>query len=190
MGGADHRTPLFRARYSNDEVDFAGRGPWGSISTWEDPEGRRWLYVPTWGPPAADMPKPRHTNGPAERGSIMAFEVVLQQDKPALVPVWVSRDMSLPEPPVIANGVVFALSNGENARQAKDDGSLLSSPDRIKTKTGNAVLYALDASTGKELWSSRDLIDSWTHFSGIAVSYGRIYVTTFDSRVFAFGLKE
>jgi outer membrane protein assembly factor BamB len=190
LGGPDHRTPLFRARYSNDDVDFAGRGPWGSLSTAEDSEGRRWLYVPTMGPPSDSMPKPKYTNGPAGRGSVMAFEVVVENNKPVLVPMWVSRDMSMPEPPIIANGVVFALSNGENARQAKDDGTLLTSADRIRTKTGNAVLYALDAATGKELWSSGDQIDSWTHLSGMALSYGRVYVTTFDSRAYAFGLKE
>lgn len=188
-GGSDHRTPLFRARYNNDDVDFAGRGFWGSLSTWEDPEGRRWLYTPAWGPPSAQMPKPKFTNGEAPRGSVMGFEVVVENNKPSLVPVWISRDMSMPEPPIIANGVVLALSNGENARQAKDDGTLLSSPERIKTKTGAAVLYAFDAATGKELWSSGEQIDSWTHFSGLAVSYGRVYVTTFDSRVYAFGLK-
>jgi outer membrane protein assembly factor BamB len=189
LGGADHRTPLFRARYNNDDVDFAGRGFWGSLSTWEDADGRRWLYAPSGGPPSASV-KFKLTNGPAERGSIMGFEVVVEGDKPALVPTWISRDMSLPEPVVIAGGVVFALSNGENARQAKEDGTLLSSADRIRTRTGNAVLYAFDAHTGKELWSSGDLIDSWTHLSGLALSYGRIYVTTFDSRVYSFGLKE
>jgi outer membrane protein assembly factor BamB len=190
LGGPDHRTPLFRERYANDDVDFAGRGFWGSLSTWEDPDGRRWLYAPAGGPPSASMPKPKFTHGPAERGSLMGFEVVLKDNKPALEPVWISRDMSLPEPPVIANGVVFSVSNGENARQAKEDGALLSSADRIRTKTGNAVLYAFDAHTGKELWSSGDLIDSWTHFSGLGMSYGRVYVTTFDGRVYSFGLKE
>ncbi|MBI3696156.1 MAG: PQQ-binding-like beta-propeller repeat protein, partial [Acidobacteria bacterium] len=99
-------------------------------------------------------------------------------------------DMSVPEPVVIAGGVVFALSNGENPRQARDDGGLMTSEERIKTKTGNAVLYALDAATGKELFSSGSTIDSWTHFSGLAVSYGHVYVTTYDSRVYSFGLKE
>ena len=75
-------------------------------------------------------------------------------------------------------------------------GTLLTSADRVvtepnyRTKTGNAVLYALDAMSGKELWSSGDQIDSWTHLSGLALSYGRVYVTTYDSRVYAFGLKE
>ncbi|MBI3694681.1 MAG: PQQ-binding-like beta-propeller repeat protein, partial [Acidobacteria bacterium] len=138
-GGPDHRTPLFRARYSNDDVDFAGRGAWGAMSTWEDPDGRRWLYVPTWGPPSeAVASKFKFNHGPAPNGNILGFEVVVENNKPALSPVWISRDMSVPEPVVIAGGVVFALSNGENPRQARDDGGLMTSEERIKTKTGNA----------------------------------------------------
>jgi hypothetical protein len=44
--------------------------------------------------------------------------------------------------------------------------------------------------TGKQLYSSGDIMPSFTHFSGIAISGGRIYVSTFDSSVYAFGLKE
>jgi outer membrane protein assembly factor BamB len=190
LGGADHRTPLFSARYSNDDIDFAGRGVWGAISTWQDSEGQRWLYVPTWGPPSKDAPKFQYAYGETPRGSIMAFQVTVQNDKPALAPVWISRDMSMPEPPVIANGVVFALANGENARQVGEDGVMLTSKQRIDTRTGNAILYAFDAATGKQLYSSENIIDSWTHFSGLALASGRIYVTTFDSRVYSFGLKQ
>ena len=190
LGGPDHRTPLFRARYTNDDVDFAGRGFWGALSTWEDPEGQRWLFAPAWGPPSQSAPKFKYTNGAAPNGSIMAFQLGVENNQPVLVPMWISRDFSMSEPVVVANGVVFALSNGENARQARDDGALMSSAERITTKTGNAVLYALDAATGKELYSSADTIDSWTHFSGLALASGRIYVSTFDSRVYCFGLKE
>jgi outer membrane protein assembly factor BamB len=52
------------------------------------------------------------------------------------------------------------------------------------------VLYAFDSSTGKELFSSGTTMPGWTHFSGIAISGGRIYVTTYDSTVYAFGLKQ
>jgi outer membrane protein assembly factor BamB len=190
LGGSDHRTPLFRARYSNDDIDFAGRGVWGAFSTWVDGEGRRWLYAPTWGPPSQEAPKFKYENGPAPNGSIMGFQVAEEGGKPVLLPIWISRDFSVPEPPVVANGVVYALSNGENARQVREDGALLTSEERIKTKTGNAVLYALDAATGKELYSSGGTIDSWTHFSGLAVASGRVYVTTYDSRVYSFGAKE
>ena len=43
-----------------------------------------------------------------------------------------------------------------------------------------AALYALDAQTGKELWSSGNQIESWNHFSGLTVANGRAYVATFD----------
>ena len=51
----------------------------------------------------------------------------------------------------------------------------------------HAVLYALDAETGKEIYSSKEAIDSRNHYSGIALA-GRIYVSTYDARVYAFGL--
>ena len=52
----------------------------------------------------------------------------------------------------------------------------------------HAVLYALDAETGKELYSSKDSIDSWNHYGGIALAGGKLYVTSYDARVYAFGL--
>ena len=90
----------------------------------------------------------------------------------------------------IANGVVFALSNGENVKQAKSGGDIYSSEERAKTPSGNAILYALDAATGKELWSSGAAIPEFTHFSGLAISSGRIYVVTYSSKVYAFGLPD
>ena len=56
--------------------------------------------------------------------------------------------------------------------------------------TTHAVLYALDAATGDEIYSSGTAMDSWNHYGGIAVSDGHIYVTTWDARVFAFGFKQ
>ena len=44
----------------------------------------------------------------------------------------------------------------------------------------HAVLYALDAQTGKELWSSGNQITSWNHWSGLSVANGRVYIATFD----------
>jgi hypothetical protein len=54
--------------------------------------------------------------------------------------------------------------------------------------TTHAVLYALDPATGDEIYSSADAMDSWNHYGGIALSDGNIYVSTWDARVFAFGL--
>ena len=104
--------------------------------------------------------------------------------------MWISRDMNVPEPPVVTNGVVFAVSNGEFTGQAKESGGLYSSDERAKAHVGKAVLYAFDAATGKELFSSGDTMQSFTHFSGIAVSAGHVLVTTFDNTLYSFGLKE
>ncbi len=191
IGGPDHKTPLYRSPlWVNEEADFAGSGFWGSFATWQDDNGDRWLVAPALGAASTKAPAFAHTNGPVPNGSIMAFKVEEKDGKPVLDPAWISRDMNLPDPPIVANGVVYAVSTGEFARQWKPDGGLFSSKERADQHTGNAILYAFDAATGKELFSSGKTMPGWTHFSGIAISAGRIYVTTFDSTIYAFGLKE
>ena len=81
---------------------------------------------------------------------------------------------------IITNGVVFALSTGENANQLKD---------RL-TETKRAVLYALDAKTGRELYNSGSAMTGWVHFSGLALADGSVYAVDHDSRVYCFGLRR
>ena len=188
-GGPDHHTPLFRSPlYTNEDVDFAGHGFWGALSTWEDPSGTRWLYAPAWGPPASTAPKFPIQYGETPAGSVMAFKVEVKEGKPVLTPAWMSKNMSYPEPAVIANGMVFALSNGENVKQVDSSGRLLTSKERIDTPSGNATLYVLDAGTGKELFSSGTTMPGFSHFSAPVVSGGRVYVVTYDNMVYAYGL--
>jgi outer membrane protein assembly factor BamB len=190
VGGGDHKTPLYRSPvFANEEADFAGKGFWGALANAEDDKGNRWLYVPASGAPARGVKFPI-ANGDAPNGSIMAFRIEDKDGKPAVTPAWISRDMNLPEPPIVAGGLVFAISNGEFARQSKGDGALFTSAERIAKHTGNTVLYAFDATTGKQLYSSGDTMPSWTHFSGISIASGRVYVTTFDSNVYAFGVRQ
>jgi outer membrane protein assembly factor BamB len=120
----------------------------------------------------------------------MAFRIEEKDSKPVVVPAWISRDMNLPEPPIVAGDLVFAISNGEFARQSKGDGGLYSSAERAEKHAGNTVLYIFDSATGKQLFSSGDTMPSFTHFSGISISGGRVYVTTFDSNIYAFGVKQ
>lgn len=191
MGGADHHTPLYRSPLlANEDVNLASRGFWGSFATWQDPDGTRWLYAPVWGPPHSAAPAFPMANGPVEHGGIMAFKVEEKDGKPVLTPAWISRDLDVPEPPVVVNGIVFALSNGENTQQLDKSGHILNSHDRATNPDGNAVLYALDAATGKELFNSGKSILEFTHFSGLAVSNGRVFVSTFASNVYAFGIKQ
>ena len=101
------------------------------------------------GPPAESGPKFPLANGDTSRGSVMAFRGIAdpKTQLPSLDPAWISGGFDHPEPVVIANGVIYALSNGENAVQEGGE----------KTRFENthpAVLRALDASTGKELYNS------------------------------------
>jgi outer membrane protein assembly factor BamB len=190
LGGDTHRKPLFQTPlYANEAADIAGRGIWGAFATWEDANGTRWLYVPVWGPAHPKAPAFPVTNGPTPNGSIMAFKVETKNGQPVLTPAWMSRDMAVPEPPVVANGVVFSLSSGEFVRQVKDDGALYTAQERVANTTGNATVFAFDAETGKELFSSGKTMPSFTHLGGLAVNSGRVYATTHDSTLFAFGLK-
>jgi hypothetical protein len=187
LGGDDHRTPLFRSKLlTNEEVHFAGRGFWGSLAAWQSPENETWLYAPAWGPQASVSDPFEKTYGETPDGSIMGFRLDVADGKPVLKNAWRSRNMAMAEPPVIVNGIVFAVSSGENVNQVDANGRLLSSADRASKPKGNAVIYAFDAKTGQELWNSGDAIRSFTHFGGLAVANGRIFVTAYDNTVYAF----
>ena len=136
-----------------------------------------------------------------EGGGVAAFKVVERAGQWRLAPAWLSRDMDLAEEAIIANGVVFAYGAGEDATQVVPDvawnepggpkygGGLSSGPGRRVPNSRKAALYALDAQTGKELWSSGTAIASWNHFSGISVANGRVYIPTFDGILYCFGVK-
>jgi outer membrane protein assembly factor BamB len=190
LGGAAHQTPLYQTSiYSNEDLYSAGRGFWGSITTWEDKKGTRWIYAPGWGPVHSKAPEFALKNGEVTDGALMAFKVEEKDGKPVLTPAWISRNMNVPEPAIVANGVVYLVSSGENTLQADSEGRLMNSEQRLKTARGHAILYALDAETGKELFNSGDQMPAIAHFSGIALSNGRIFVTTVDANLYSFGLE-
>jgi outer membrane protein assembly factor BamB len=191
LGGDTHRKPLFQTpQYLNADADIAGRGFWGAFASWQDESGTRWVYAPAWGPVNPSAPAFPKTNGAAPNGSIMAFRVEEEAGQPVLHPGWISRDMSVPEPPVVANGVIFGVSSGEFTRQIAPDGHVFTSKERGEKSTGHAVLYALDAKTGEELYSSGNALTSYTHLGGLAVSMGRVFATLHDGTLVCFGLPE
>ena len=100
-------------------------------------------------------------------GAVGAFKLFDKGGVPALERVWTSRAMSLPRTPVVINGVVFALAGGGTGT--------------------NAVLYALDPATGKELWNSGNTITSPAS-AGLSAGTGQVYVVTHDNTVWAFGI--
>ena len=185
LGGADHRTPLYRSPLlANDEVNLSGKGFWGAFTSWEDSSGTRWLYAPANGPPAAGLKFPREY-GETPNGSVMAFKVELKDGKPVLTPAWNSVNMGVPTPSIVAIGMIFVLADGDNPAQISPSGSQYTVADRIKMAT-HATLYVLDATTGKVLYSSGDIIQGFSHFSGIALAGGRIYVPTHDGTLYCF----
>ena len=189
-GGDDHQTPLDRTPLiCNEEVNFAAAGIWGSMATWEDAQGTRWVLTPFWGPSHPKFKVPV-SNGPVTKGGIAAFKVEEKNGKTELVPAWISRDMNHAEPPVIANGVVYSFASGENTEQAYPDVGLEDTPERRIPTSTRATVYAFDANTGKELWSSGDQIKTWIHYGGLTVANGRVYIGTFDSILYSFGIKK
>jgi outer membrane protein assembly factor BamB len=81
---------------------------------------------------------------------------------------WTSHSATDAAPALVVNGVLFALHRGDRA--------------------SHAVLYAIDASTGKDLWNSGSVIASWVPKSGgIAAGGSTIYFGTFDGNLMAFG---
>jgi outer membrane protein assembly factor BamB len=166
-------------------------------------KGERWLYTPMWGAPGKNAPKFPMTNGDAPNGSIMAFKVVENAGKVELQPQWISRDLNLAAPPVIANGIVYALQTAESAVQVpknifNPDGSRKPgwSPeqganDRIMVPHATMTLFAFDAETGKQLWSSGKAMDGNTvHFTQPVVALGKLFVVDHAGHLWSFGLSN
>lgn len=189
LGGEDHRTPVYQTPLiCNEEVHFSGAGPWGALATWEEADGTRWVLMPFWGPKHPDFSAPIEY-GEVVYGAVAAFKLERRATGLQLTPAWLSRNMVNADPVVIANGVVFAYGSGEDPTQASVDIGLAfnTAANRIRQST-RATLYALDARTGKELWSSGDQIATFNHFTSLSVANGRVYIGTFDGVLYCFGL--
>jgi outer membrane protein assembly factor BamB len=200
LGGEDHRTTLHTTPLiCNDAQAFDAKGVWGALSAWQDPKGVQWVHVPFWGPVSAGFKAPVEHARP-QGGGVAAFKLEEVSGRWQLTPAWLSRDMDLAEETVVAGGVVFTYAAGEDATQTVQDaawdepggprygGGLSSGPVRRVPNSRRAALYALDAYTGRELWSSGDQIASWNHFSGLTVANGRAYIATFDGVLYCFGV--
>jgi len=100
--------------------------------------------------------------------AIVAFKIE-SGDKPSLTPGWTSRALTSPPAPLVVNNVVFAVSSGQGGAGS------------------TAVLYALNATTGKELWNSGTAIKSSMPGRALWTSNSQVYVGGNDGAVYAFG---
>ncbi len=143
LGGADHHTPLAQS-------EKVGKpGDWDGLAAWQDKTGGAWVFV-------------------SSEGKITAFKVDDNGGKMTLTSGWTSPKLKNLVPPVVANGVVFALDGGSSS--------------------SHATLYALDAATGKQLYSSGDAIQSYTHLAGMSVGDGHVFFLTHDNTLYSFGI--
>jgi outer membrane protein assembly factor BamB len=177
LGGADHKTPL--------EITPPSSGPRAGVfpaalASWEDESGVRWLLAPSAAPASAN--RFAATNGAVMNGAITAYRVK-PGAKPSLEPAWVSRDMIAPLPPIVVNGVIYAASSGEY----NPGDPAVSNADRAR-RSSPAVLYALDATTGKDMWNSGSMMTAFAHGTGLSSSPGQVYLATSDNTVYAFGM--
>jgi outer membrane protein assembly factor BamB len=196
LGGSDsstHRATIDTSGLiCNDRQQYDAAGVWGSIAAYVNARNEAWVYTPFWGP-KSDTFKPPITYKPTPvKGGVAAHTISQVGGKWKLTPKWLSEDMNMGEEVLIANGLVFAYGSGENTDQAAVDRAWdqpAPQGSRIQKST-YATLYALDADTGKTLWSSGKEITSWNHFSGITVANGKIYLGTFDGTTWCFGIAK
>ena len=118
------------------------------IALWHEVAGQKWLLT--------------------ANGGVSARKIADAGGRPSLEPGWTFADHGVHPPPIVVNGVVFALSGG--------------------SASAPAVVYALDGVTGKELWNSGKTITSYvpggrSFWSG----HGQVYVGALDGTVYAFG---
>ena len=147
--------------------------------------------------PSKNAPQFKSSGGAAPHGSIMAFQVSTEGDKVSLVPQWTSPDLIVPDPPVVANGVLFAIQTREQTVQSPayvhgTQDEINHNPLSAKyrsTPVNHMMLFAFDAETGKQLYCSNNIITDWVHFSEPVVALGKVFVMTHDAHVYAFGLQ-
>jgi outer membrane protein assembly factor BamB len=99
--------------------------------------------------------------------AIVAYKLVTASGTATLERAWTSRKMVRPRAPIIVNGVVFALGAGQSG--------------------ANAVLFALDSGSGKELWNSGTIMTS-SASAGLSAGTGQVFGVTNDNTVWAFGI--
>jgi outer membrane protein assembly factor BamB len=177
LGGADHQTAL---SITSASLKTPGFMP-GALASWQEPGGTRWILAPTVGTQAVELGFAAG-NGAVTKDAVVAWKIVEQNGAPTLQPAWVSRELVTPLVPTIINAVVFVTSSGE----FHSNDSKLTAAQRA-VRSSPAVLYALDATTGKELWSSGTTITSFTRGGALSGGAGQIYLTTYDGTIYAFG---
>src|SRR5207342_2154438 len=77
---------------------YTAAGAGSALATFQDESGGRWIF----------------TTASATAGDrIVAFKVIDENGKLSLASGWESGNLTAPLPPIVVNGLVFAVSSGE-----------------------------------------------------------------------------
>ena len=185
------RRSIARRSICNEDVQLRRRRHRGARSRpGKTPNGTRWVLVPFWGPKHSQFTAPIE-HGDVVRGGVAAFKMEEQGGK-------VRADAGLA---VAGHGSGRAAGHRQRrrvrVRQRREHRAgdvdiglgFNTAPTAWRSRRTRRI-YALDARTGKELWSSGDQITSFNHFSGLSVANGRVYIGTYDGTLYCFGVDE
>ena len=111
----------------------------GSLATWADSAGTRWIVAPS-------------------KDSLAAWKVTDQGDAPALETGWTSSQISAPLAPIVVNGVVFVVSNspaavlhaldGATGKELWNSGKTMTAPVRNGSLSGSGSQLYIGTSDG------------------------------------------
>jgi hypothetical protein len=105
--------------------------------------------------------------------SAVAYKVSVSDWSASLNEGWTLNGLKSPLAPLVINGVAFVLSSG----------------DSVSGPKGTAELFAVDAASGKTLWSSGKTITGYVPLSSsLWSSMGQVLLGTADSTIYAFGM--
>jgi hypothetical protein len=192
----------------NDRQLWDEKGAWGAITTAQDSAGRQWVFVPFWGEKSREF-NPPTVNTPAvpdgrvwdnqlsKHGGVAAFTVDKVGTGFKLTPRWISQDMQMGEAGLFANDILWVYASGVNNRQQGREVAwndyitpFAQQPHPGIDMGTHATMYALDAQTGKTLWSSGDHIKTWNHWNTMTMANGKVMLSTVDGVVYAFGVEK
>ncbi|HSS13003.1 MAG TPA: hypothetical protein VLL04_03870, partial [Rhizomicrobium sp.] len=84
----------------------------------------------------------------------------------------------------------FTNPEGHGQARAGEQSETVATLSKFRSTPLNPmVLYAFDAVTGKELYSSGKQLKDWVHFSQPVVALGKVFLVSHDAHLYAFGLK-
>jgi len=100
--------------------------------------------------------------------SITAWKLADRNGALSLEKSWTTNDVRTSAAPLIVNGVLFALARGD--------------------RNAHATLYAFEAATGKQLWTSGNAISGFVpETGGLAAGGSTVYFGSYDGTLWAFG---